>query len=74
MQIWLNSNLINIADDTNLAQLIESQNYDSNRVAAEVDMQIVPRTIWNSFNYYIIIYIKKTIKAILLLKPFCVSY
>ena len=49
MQIWLNSNLINIADDTNLAQLIESQNYDSNRVAAEVDMQIVPRTIWNEF-------------------------
>ncbi|MBP3675365.1 MAG: sulfur carrier protein ThiS, partial [Campylobacter sp.] len=28
---------------------IESQNYDSNRVAAEVDMQIVPRTIWNEF-------------------------
>ncbi|MBR6611141.1 MAG: sulfur carrier protein ThiS [Campylobacter sp.] len=49
MQIWLNSNLINIADDTNLAQLIKSQNYDSNRVAAEVDMQIVPRTIWNEF-------------------------
>ena len=49
MQIWLNSNLINIADDTNLAQLIESQNYDSNRVAAEVDMQIVPRTIRNEF-------------------------
>ena len=49
MQIWLNSNLINIANDTNLAQLIESQNYDSNRVAAEVDMQIVPRTIWNEF-------------------------
>ena len=49
MQIWLNSNLINIADETNLAQLIESQNYDSNRVAAEVDMQIVPRTIWNEF-------------------------
>lgn len=49
MQIWLNSNLINIADDTNLAQLIESQNYDSDRVAAEVDMQIVPRTIWNEF-------------------------
>ncbi|MEE3694967.1 sulfur carrier protein ThiS [Campylobacter sp. CLAX-7218-21] len=49
MQIWLNSNLINIADDTNLAQLIESQNYDSNRVAAEVDMQIVPRIIWNEF-------------------------
>lgn len=49
MQIWLNSNPINIADDTNLAQLIESQNYDSNRVAAEVDMQIVPRTIWNEF-------------------------
>ena len=49
MQIWLNSNLINIADDTNLAQLIESQNYDSNRVAAEVDMKIVPRTIWNEF-------------------------
>ncbi|WP_086227335.1 MULTISPECIES: sulfur carrier protein ThiS [Campylobacter] len=49
MQIWLNSNLINIADDINLAQLIESQNYDSNRVAAEVDMQIVPRTIWNEF-------------------------
>lgn len=49
MQIWLNSNLINIADDTNLAQLIESQNYDSNRVAVEVDMQIVPRTIWNEF-------------------------
>lgn len=49
MQIWLNSNLINIADDTNLAQLIESQNYDSNRVAAEVDMQIIPRTIWNEF-------------------------
>ena len=49
MQIWLNSNLINIADDTDLAQLIESQNYDSNRVAAEVDMQIVPRTIWNEF-------------------------
>ena len=49
MQIWLNSNLINIADDTNLAQLIESQNYDSNRVGAEVDMQIVPRTIWNEF-------------------------
>lgn len=49
MQIWLNSNLINIADDTNLAQLIESQNYDNNRVAAEVDMQIVPRTIWNEF-------------------------
>lgn len=49
MQIWLNSNLINIADDTNLAQLIESQNYDSNRVAAEVNMQIVPRTIWNEF-------------------------
>lgn len=49
MQIWLNSNLINIADDTNLAQLIESQNYDSNRVAAEVDMQIVSRTIWNEF-------------------------
>lgn len=49
MQIWLNSNLINITDDTNLAQLIESQNYDSNRVAAEVDMQIVPRTIWNEF-------------------------
>lgn len=49
MQIWINSNLINIADDTNLAQLIESQNYDSNRVAAEVDMQIVPRTIWNEF-------------------------
>lgn len=49
MQIWLNSNLINIADDTNLAQLIESQNYDSNRVAAEVDMQIVPRTIWDEF-------------------------
>jgi sulfur carrier protein len=49
MQIWLNSNLIHIADDTNLAQLIESQNYDSNRVAAEVDMQIVPRTIWNEF-------------------------
>lgn len=49
MQIWLNSNLINIADDSNLAQLIESQNYDSNRVAAEVDMQIVPRTIWNEF-------------------------
>lgn len=49
MQIWLNSNLINVADDTNLAQLIESQNYDSNRVAAEVDMQIVPRTIWNEF-------------------------
>ncbi|MDD7514614.1 MULTISPECIES: sulfur carrier protein ThiS [Campylobacter] len=49
MQIWLNSNLINIADDTNLAQLIESQNYDSNRVAAEVDMQIVPRTIWSEF-------------------------
>lgn len=49
MQIWLNSNLINISDDTNLAQLIESQNYDSNRVAAEVDMQIVPRTIWNEF-------------------------
>ena len=49
MQIWRNSNLINIADDTNLAQLIESQNYDSNRVAAEVDMQIVPRTIWNEF-------------------------
>ncbi|WP_086305033.1 sulfur carrier protein ThiS [Campylobacter devanensis] len=49
MQIWLNSNLINIADDINLAQLIESQNYDSSRVAAEVDMQIVPRTIWNEF-------------------------
>ena len=49
MQIWLNSNLINITDDTNLAQLIESQNYDSNRVAAEVDMQIVPRTIWSEF-------------------------
>ena len=49
MQIWLNSNLINIADDTNLAQLIESQNYDSNRVAAEVDMQIVTRAIWNEF-------------------------
>ena len=49
MQIWLNSNLINIADDSNLAQLIESQNYDSNRVAAEVDMQIVPRTIWDEF-------------------------
>lgn len=49
MQIWLNSNLINIADDTNLAQLIESQNYDSNRVAAEVDMQIVSRTIWDEF-------------------------
>ena len=49
MQIWLNSNLINIADDTNLAQLIESQNYDSNRVAAEVDMQIVSRTIWDKF-------------------------
>ncbi|WP_299040829.1 sulfur carrier protein ThiS [uncultured Campylobacter sp.] len=49
MQIWLNSNLINIADDTNLAQLIESQNYDSNRVAVEVDVQIVPRTIWNEF-------------------------
>ncbi|ARQ98714.1 thiamine biosynthesis protein ThiS [Campylobacter devanensis] len=49
MQIWLNSNLINIADDSNLAQLIESQNYDSNRVAAEVDMQIVPRTIWSEF-------------------------
>lgn len=49
MQIWLNSNLINIADDTNLAQLIESQNYDSNRVAAEVDMQIVPRIIWSEF-------------------------
>lgn len=49
MQIWLNSNLINVADDTNLAQLIKSQNYDSNRVAAEVDMQIVPRTIWNEF-------------------------
>lgn len=49
MQIWLNSNLINIADDINLAQLIESQNYDSSRVAAEVDMQIVPRTIWSEF-------------------------
>ena len=49
MQIWLNSNLINIADDSNLAQLIESQNYDSNRVAAEVDMQIVSRTIWSEF-------------------------
>lgn len=48
IQIWLNSNLLSI-DRMNLAQLIKTQGFDSDRVAAEVDMQIIPRSIWGEF-------------------------
>lgn len=48
IQIWLNSNLLSI-DRINLAQLIKTQGFDSDRVAAEVDMQIIPRSIWGEF-------------------------
>ena len=48
IQIWLNSNLLSI-DRINLAQLIKTQGFDSDRVAAEVDMQIITRSIWGEF-------------------------
>ena len=50
IQIWLNSNLISIDDGSNLAELIKLQGYEESRVAAEVDMQIVPRSAWGEFN------------------------
>lgn len=49
IQIWLNSNLISIDDGSNLAELIKLQGYEESRVAAEVDMQIVPRSAWSEF-------------------------
>ena len=50
IQIWLNSNLISINDGSNLAELIKLQGYEESRVAAEVDMQIVPRSSWSEFS------------------------
>ena len=42
IQIWLNSNSITTKANSTLAELIKSQGYDHSRVAAEIDMQIIP--------------------------------
>lgn len=35
--------------DSSLADLIKSQGYEYSKVAAEVDMQIIPRVNWSDF-------------------------
>lgn len=35
--------------DSSLADLIKSQGYEYSKVAAEVDMQIIPRANWSDF-------------------------
>lgn len=49
IQIYLNSNFLTIDKDSSLADLIKSQSYEYSKVAAEVDMQIVPRVNWSDF-------------------------
>lgn len=49
IQIWLNSNSITIKSNSTLADLIKSQGYEDSKVAAEVDMQIIPRANWSDF-------------------------
>lgn len=49
IQIWLNSNSITTKANSTLAELIKSQGYDGARVAAEIDMQIVPKVKWGEF-------------------------
>ena len=46
IQIWLNSNSITTKSNSTLAELIKSQGYDHSRVAAEIDMQIIPKIKW----------------------------
>lgn len=49
IQIYLNSNFLTIDKDSSLADLIKSQGYEDSKVAAEVDMQIIPRANWSDF-------------------------
>lgn len=49
IQIYLNSNSLTIDKDSSLADLIKSQGYEDSKVAAEVDMQIIPRVNWSDF-------------------------
>ncbi|MDL0095013.1 sulfur carrier protein ThiS [Campylobacter vicugnae] len=49
IQIYLNSNSLTIDKDSSLADLIKSQGYEDSKVAAEVDMQIIPRANWSDF-------------------------
>ena len=49
IQIYLNSNFLTIDKDSSLADLIKSQGYEDSKVAAEVDMQIIPRVNWSDF-------------------------
>lgn len=44
MQIVLNGTTLDIADNTTLQQLIENQGMAGKRLAAEVNLEIIPRT------------------------------